>query len=112
MPKYRVLLRGRNVLMRDQETDNSQRAGFYVNCCVDAADRESAGTAALGILRRHPSYTRLVSWPAGGPSGPPTVEVASVDRVPWLSRRVAAGITAGFTFFVDADEQPKSETHR
>jgi hypothetical protein len=102
MAKYRVLLRGRNVLMRDQETGHTQRMGFHVNCCVDASDRESASTTALGILRRHPNYLRLASWPGGDPERPP-VEVDSVDRVPWLSRRVAVGITAGFTFYVEND---------
>ena len=67
MAKYRVSLHGRDVLMRDVETGQTQRAGFYVNCYVDASDRESAGETALDILRRHPRYALLRSWPESGP---------------------------------------------
>jgi hypothetical protein len=104
MAKYRVVLRGRNVVMRDEETGKEQRAGFHVSCYVDAVDRDSAGTTALDILRRHPGYARLTSWPPGGGSGRPEVEVESVDAVPQMSRRVPPGITGGFTFYVDTEE--------
>jgi hypothetical protein len=107
MAKYRVVLRGRNVLMRDQDTGDEQRVGFEVNCYVDANDSDSAAATALDILKRNPKYAALPSWPAGSKSGPPPVEIDSVDRVPFLSRRVAAGITAGFTFYPETDEQPK-----
>src|SRR5688500_7449938 len=104
MAKYKVMLHGRNVVMRDEETGTVQRAGFHVNCYVDAADSESAGTTALDILRRHPGYARLTLW--GGGPGRPEVEVESVDAVPRLSRRVTPGITAGFAFYVDTDDEP------
>jgi hypothetical protein len=107
MAKYRVALRGRNVLMRDEETGAIQRAGFHVNCYVDASDAESAGITALDILRRHPRYALLGSWPESRGADPPPIEVESIDRVPWLSRRVPVGITAGFAFYVDKDERSK-----
>jgi hypothetical protein len=93
--------------MRDEETGAIQRAGFQVNCYVDASDGESAATTALHILRRHPRYALLGSWPGNRGAEPPPIEVESVDRVPWLSRRVPVGITAGFAFYVDEDEQPE-----
>jgi hypothetical protein len=104
MAKYKVVLHGRNVLMCDEETGKTQRAGFHVICCVDAADRESAGTTALDILKRHPRYVSLASWPRGDGSGRPEIEVEAVDAMPRLSRRIAPGITAGFTFYVEPDE--------
>jgi hypothetical protein len=109
MAKYRVLLHGRNVLMRTQEAGHARRVGFFVNCCVDASDRESAGMAALDMLRRHPNYARLASWP-GGDSERPPIEVDSVDRVPWLGRRVTAGITTGFVFYAETDHPSKDNS--
>jgi hypothetical protein len=106
MAKYKVVLHGRNVLMSDGETGKTQRAGFLVTCCVEAGDPESAGSTALDILRRNHRYGLLDSWPPGR-SGRPEVEVESVDEVRSLTRRVALGVTAGFAFYVDEDQDGK-----
>ena len=106
MPKYKVLLRGQGVLMED-ETGERQRAGFYVSCCVDAADRESAADLALDELRRHPRYRALERWSGRDKDPLPPVVVDSVDAVTWRHRDLALGITTGFIFYLDTDQQPE-----
>jgi len=106
MAKFKVLLHGRDVFLRD-ESGTPQSAGFYVTCCVEAPDETAAGEMALLELKAHPKYQALAAWPGGDGDRPP-VAVDSVDRVPWWRRRPAPGITTGFIFFVDAEQQPSS----
>ena len=105
MPKYKVLMHGRDVRLQDEEKGAPDRAGFYVNCCVEAADAESAGNLALDELGRHPKYLLLEAWPRTGTDGRPAIRVDSVDRVPFGRRNLALGITTGYAFHVDPDEQ-------
>jgi hypothetical protein len=103
--KFGVLLHIHDVVMR-QDAQPEQRAGAYVNCCVDASDSESAGRVAVGVLRSHPKYLELEAWPPGGRgAGGPPIEVDSVDVLSRWRRPFKRGINTGFVFYVDTGDE-------
>jgi hypothetical protein len=104
LPKYRVLLNGRDVLL---ELDGErQRGGFYVHCCVTAADEAEAGATALAVLRRHPPFLALQAGSLGEPAQPePAVFVDEVEKLSWWDRH-PLGISTGFIFYADPDAAP------
>jgi hypothetical protein len=92
----------------------AQRAGFYVNCCVDASDAEAAGRLALDLLKAHPNL-RLKSWPLDGESAPPPLNIDSIVRLAWWRRPYKRGISTGLVFYprrMTRRASPSSEAAR
>lgn len=100
------MLRGRDVIMRHEGVE--QRAGFYVNCSVEAVSEAKAGDEALSELRRNTKYLRLQAWPPGSSTMLPPVVVDSVRRFPWWKRFVP-GITTGFVFYFENNNESSNE---
>ena len=106
MPRFKVLLQGHDALMKDEDTGEERRAGFYVNCCVEAADHDSAGHAAVAELRRHPKYEALASWAADRGEAPPRIEVDSIERISFWRRAPRTGAFTGFVFYSEEEDCP------
>ena len=83
-----------------------------MNCAVRAPDVETAGQLALDLLRAHPKYLALQSWPPGAAGVRPDVDVDSTVRLPWWRRPFTRGVHPGFVFYVDTDFEENIETRR
>ncbi len=106
MPRFKVLLQAHDALMKDEDTGEEHRAGFYVNCCVEAGDHESAGHAAVAELRGHAKFEALASWASDKGEPPPRIEVESVERVPFWRRTPRTGAFTAFVFYPEEEDDP------
>ncbi len=95
MPKFKVLVEGRNFLL---EMDGDRiRHGFHVWLTVEANDRTGAACAALEGLQKLPKTASL-----NEPGDPPKMQVKEIRESKWFE-----GLrphTTGFIWFPDEGE--------
>ena len=98
MPAFCVMIEGRNFLV---DTGGVlKKLGFYVGCFVEAADRESAGLAAVEQVRRRASLRGLVR---NRREDPPGLFIAEVSEVPTVEGEAERGLA----WFPDEAEATK-----
>lgn len=90
---FRVLIKGSNILLRDVETSQVERLGFYTTRFVKAPDAERAKVEAFANAEKELNE----NGPLNEQTDPPVMEAVEVEEVP----RELAEDVRGFTFFPD-----------
>jgi len=96
MARYRVFLNGRN--LRIDFDGCVQLAGFWVNCCVEAATDSEAGEQAIKLAETHDVFGQLHNGPD---DASPIILVTEIERLPWYDRHPLG--RQGFTFYLNPD---------
>ncbi|MCZ8133316.1 MAG: hypothetical protein O9284_18780 [Steroidobacteraceae bacterium] len=94
MPRYRVVLEGRNFWLTLDDTP--ARVGFYTTRCVEAAGPAEAEHAAIDLLRAEGQLA-----PLNEPDDPPLVFVDEIEEV---GPEEGSDEVSGFAFFADEPE--------
>jgi len=92
MPRWRVLLEGRNFWLRVD--GQLQRLGFYTTRFVDAFDEKAAELMAVQLIRDDPKLGEALNER----SDPPMICVEQVTRVAVPDSEYA---NAGYTFYLE-----------
>jgi hypothetical protein len=90
---FRVLIEGKNVLLKDVDTSVVERLGFYTTRFVKAANPTMAAAEAIALTRKELEGTGTLNEP----SNAPMMEAIEVEEV----ARGRAKQVKGFTFFPD-----------
>jgi hypothetical protein len=90
---FRVLVKGKNVLLREAETRRVDRLGFYTARVVKAANGVEAGEMAKALVAEALAKIELLNAPSDGPS----LEVDEIEEVDTLEEVI------GFTFFLEKE---------
>lgn len=96
MPKYRVLLRGENFLIRSES--EPQRLGFYCTRRVREDDEQGAEYAAVALIKNDQSL-HAISIRTDDPA--PMIYAEEISRLGWW-RRLGG---RGYTFFPMHEEE-------
>jgi hypothetical protein len=98
MRRFRVLLEGAPVFLRNTESEQIERLGFYTTRWVEASSREEAGALACRM-----ALDDLAGSGTENPPGQPVqVAVDEIVEVSWFEMlRRSPG--RGFTFYQDDD---------
>ena len=91
--RFRVLVRGTNLLLQDVDTSKVERLGFYATRYVEAVSDKAARSIALAAMAREMESIR----PKNRQGDPPCVEIDAIDELESLEGIVAGG----FSFFPD-----------
>jgi hypothetical protein len=97
MKKYRLLLNGRNFLMRVD--GRLERSGFYTTRIVTASSPEEAEKLAIDLIRNDSSLRASV---LNEPSNPPIIYVDEYAELE--GEESADGPNAGYTFYPEKEE--------
>ena len=89
MKRYRVLVKGRNVLLRDQDSGENQRFGFFTTRFVKAPDPTAAADKALALVAKALAAVE----PLNAESDRPSLDVDEIEEVTRMET------VSGFSFF-------------
>ena len=90
--KFRVLIKGHNVLLRDVDTGVTERLGFFTTRFVKARDEEAAEQKARTLVADAVAAIEPLNDPADGP----TLDVEEIEEVDEVRE------VKGFTFFPES----------
>ncbi len=102
MPKYRVLLRGENLLI--EMDGDPQLLGFYTNRNVRAADEDDAEMAAVALIRADSDLLDAMIDSDDPPE--PKVYAEQISRIAWWKRLGGRG----YRFFPMEEQEDDADT--
>ena len=77
MPKFRAFVKGTNLLIHSEDSQQIVPSGFYVNAFVDAQSAEAARDSALTLVRQSHVYASA----RNASDNPPRIEVEKVEEI-------------------------------
>jgi hypothetical protein len=105
MPKFAVLIRGVNFLIREANASAPELMGFYINAYLETATPEEAEDQAVELVRTSPDLRPLV---ANSPDDPPEMWIEEIaELTDWPED--AARPLSGFAFYPDPDAEWREE---